>query len=97
MTIEKTVQDKTVELKLVGWLNTQTAPLLEEELRQLPEDAQVLVLDCAQLEYVSSAGLRQIVVAFKRMNGHLRLRAVSEEIAHVLKMTGLQNRLQIEA
>ena len=96
MTIEKKQQDTTVELKLIGWVNTQTAPELEEALRELPEDTTQLVLDCSELEYVSSAGLRQIVAAYKKMNGNLVLRSVSEEIAHVLKMTGLQNRLHME-
>ena len=48
------------------------------------------------LFYISSAGLRQIVNAYKRMNGALTLRHVSDEIRNVLHMTRLEKRLKIE-
>ena len=45
-----------MELKLIGWLDTQSAPVLEAEIRALDEGTESLVLDCAALEYTSSAG-----------------------------------------
>ena len=68
MTIEKTVTGNTVELKIAGWLDTKTAPELETALNALEPGVNTLVLDMAQLEYISSAGLRQVVVAYKKIH-----------------------------
>ncbi len=96
MTIEKTVRGNTVELKLSGWLDTQTTPLLETEVNALDADVTALTLDFADLEYISSAGLRQIVAAYKKMKGALTLRHVSDEIMNVISMTGLDKRMKFE-
>ena len=96
MTIVKNVQGNTVELKLSGWLDTQTTPQLEAEVNALDEDVSALALDFADLEYISSAGLRQIVAAYKKMKGALTLRHVSDEIMNVISMTGLDKRIKIE-
>ena len=96
MTIETNVNGKTAELAVSGWLDTQTAPDLEKALEALDPNVNELVLDLEHLEYISSAGLRQIVAAYKRMNGALTLRNVSDEIRDVLKMTGLDKRLKLE-
>ncbi len=96
MTIEKTLNGNVAELKLAGWLDTQSAPELEAAIGELEGEVTALVIDMAQLEYISSAGLRQVVAAYKRMKGALTLRHVSEEIRNVLRMTGLEKRLTIE-
>ena len=94
MTIEKKITENEAELKLTGWLDTQSAPMLEEALNGLGSDITGLTLDFADLEYVSSAGLRQIVAAYKKMKGALTLKNVSEEIMGVIRMTGLDRRLK---
>ena len=94
MTIEKKITENEAELKLTGWLDTQSTPMLEEALDGLGSDITGLTLDFADLEYVSSAGLRQIVAAYKKMHGALTLKNVSEEIMGVIKMTGLDRRLK---
>ena len=96
MTIEKTVRENAAELKLSGWLDTQTAPELDKEIKSLGEEITALTLDMEKLEYISSAGLRLIVAAYKKMNGALTLRNVSGEIMSVIKMTGLDKRIVIE-
>ena len=96
MTIEKTIREGTAELKLSGWLNTQAAPELDEAINSLEEEEiTALTLDLEELEYISSAGLRLIVAAYKKMNGALTLRNVSGEIMSVIKMTGLDKRIAI--
>lgn len=96
MTIEKNIQGTTAELKLNGWLDTQTAPQFEEEISALGADVTALVLDFSALEYISSAGMRQLVSAYKKMNGALTLRNVSAEVLGVISMTGLDKRIKIE-
>ena len=96
MTIEKTISGNTAELKLSGWLDTKTAPELEAAIYKLGPGIDALVLNMEHLEYISSAGLRQIVAAYKYMKGALTICHASGEIRNVLKMTGLDKRLKIE-
>ncbi len=96
MTIEKTVNGNEATLKIEGWMDTQCAPMLEQALNELRPDVKHLVLDLSGLEYVSSAGIRQIVAAHKQINGELRLRNVSVEVLDVLTMTGIAKKLHIE-
>lgn len=96
MTIEKSVNGTTAELKLAGWLDTQSAPALGEAAEALDSGVTELILDCGKLEYISSAGLRQIVAAYKKMNGNLTLRNVSGEVMSVIRMTGLDKRMRFE-
>ena len=96
MEITKSVDgDKTV-LALEGWLDTKTAPELGAALDELGDDIQGLEFDFAKLEYVSSAGIRQIVAAHKKTGGSLIVRNVSPEVQEVLRLTGVGSRLNIE-
>lgn len=96
MTIEKTMNGTTAELKVSGWLDTQSTPALEAEVQALDSGITALILDCGELEYISSAGLRQIVAMYKKMNGNLTLKNVSGEVMGVIKMTGLDKRMRFE-
>lgn len=96
MTIEKTINGTEAVLKLEGWLDTQTSPQLGSELDALGDGVTALVLDLEKLEYISSAGLRQVVAAHKRMNGELTVINVSSEILDVFKMTGFDKKLNIK-
>lgn len=96
MTIEKLNEGALAEWRLSGWLDTQSAPELEAALRELAPETEGLTMDLAEVEYVSSAGLRQLVAAHKRLSGNLTLRNVSGEIMNVIRMTGLDRRLHIE-
>ena len=84
--------------ELVGRLDTLTSPQLEEALKEVPEDANELVLDLKDLEYVSSAGLRVFLNAQKNMmnRGKMCLKNVNDEIMEVLDMTGFTQILTIE-
>lgn len=96
MEINVTNQGEICEIALSGWLDTVTAPLLGEKLEEIPEGVTELVLEFKDLEYTSSAGVRQIVAAHKKMNGNMKLKNVRPEIMDVLSMTGLDKRLNIE-
>ena len=68
MTIEKKVNNEELTITLGGRLDTVTAPSLEEELKVSLEGIKKLVLDFGALEYISSAGLRVLLMAQKTMN-----------------------------
>lgn len=82
---------------VAGRLDTNTAPELEAALNNI--GAKDIVLDCESLEYVSSAGLRVILAAHKRLAAaeqRLTLRNIRPEVRSVLDMTGFSRILFIE-
>lgn len=97
MNIEKEVHGSTAVLYLEGWMDTANAAVLAQALNELDDGTEQLVLDMSKLEYISSAGIRQIIVIYKQMKGALTLRNVMPDIAKVLQMTGLDKRLHIES
>ena len=98
MTIERNVNGAVVTLKIVGRLDTSTAPALEAAVDSCATDIKELILDCSALEYVSSAGLRVILKAQKQMNvqGSMKLIGVNETIMEVFDITGFADILTIE-
>ena len=98
MTIERNVNGAVITLKIVGRLDTSTAPVLEAAIDSCSADIKELVLDCSELEYVSSAGLRVIIKAQKQMNvqGSMKLIGVNEAIMEVFDITGFADILTIE-
>lgn len=85
-------------IKLEGRLDTLTASQLEEELRTSLDGVQKLQLDMNDLQYLSSAGLRVLLVAQKQMNkqGEMCLTGVSDTIMDVFELTGFIDILTIE-
>ena len=98
MTIEKIANGGTITLKVIGRLDTTTAPQLEETVVAAAAEAKDLILDCAELAYVSSAGLRVILKAQKLMmrKGTMKLTQVNETVMEVLEITGFSDILTIE-
>ena len=98
MTIDiKRNAEKTV-IELVGRLDTTTAPVLDKTINEDVADTQDLVLDLNGLEYISSAGLRVLLSAQKKMqkNGSMKVINVCEAVMDVLEMTGFADILTIE-
>ena len=95
--ISKTEGNK-VTMGIAGWLDTQTSPELEEALSDLDERVTSLVFDFANLEYISSAGLRLVIAAYKKMAGKegFRIVNVSDEVYDVFSLTGFDQKINIE-
>ena len=85
-------------LTLAGRLDTVTAPELENTLSDLLPGIDHLVLDLTDLEYISSAGLRVILKAYKTLasKGGLKLTGVKESVQEVFDITGFSDFLVIE-
>ena len=96
MRIDFTKSGGSVTAAINGRLDTATAPELERFLADNLADADALVIDCAELIYISSAGLRVLLSAHKRLKGALTLKNVSELVMEVLEMTGFTDILVIE-
>ena len=93
MTIEKTLTGETLILKVIGRLDTSTAPQLEAEMDDSLDSAKDLILDFSELEYISSAGLRVILKAQKIMNkqGTMKLTGVNDTVMEVFDITGFSD------
>ncbi len=98
MTIEKTLNEKTLTVKVSGRLDTTTAPDLEAELKSSLDGIEELVLDFSDLEYISSAGLRVLLSSQKTMNsqGTMKVTGVNDVISEIFEVTGFCDILTIE-
>ena len=98
MTIHIEKNNEAVTLKLEGRLDTTTAPALEKVVNELPETTKDLVLDMAGVMYISSAGLRVLLTAQKKMNkvGYMKLTGVCDAVMEVFEITGFADILVIE-
>ncbi|MBO5077528.1 MAG: STAS domain-containing protein [Clostridia bacterium] len=98
LNINKTLENATMTFALEGRLDTVTAPELEQELHDLPENVTELIFDLAKLEYISSAGLRVLLSAQKSMNvrGKMIVRNVNEVVAEIFEVTCFTDILTIE-
>ena len=98
MTIEikKNAADTIIEV--VGRLDTITAPALEKSINENAPSIQNLVLDLKGLEYVSSAGLRVLLAAQKKMKmvGSMKLINVCDDVMEIFEMTGFADIFVIE-
>ena len=98
MTIEIKRNSEETIIELAGRLDTTTAPALDKTINNDVEGTTKLVLDLKSLEYISSAGLRVLLSAQKRMqkSGSMKVTNVCEEVMEVFEMTGFADILTIE-
>ena len=94
--IKRTAEETIIEL--VGRLDTTTAPDLDKTINQDIADVKDLVIDIKGLQYISSAGLRVLLGAQKKMQkiGSMKVTNVCEEIMEVFERTGFSDILTIE-
>ncbi len=98
MTIEIKRNAEQTTIVLVGRLDTTTAPALDKTINNDIEGTKNLVLDFKSLEYISSAGLRVLLGAQKKMQkiGSMKVTNVCEAVMEVFEMTGFADILEIE-
>ena len=94
--IKKSAEETVVEI--VGRLDTTTAPSLEKTINDDILGTTSLTLDLKGLEYISSAGLRVVLAAQKKMQqlGSMKVINVSESVMDVFEITGFADILVIE-
>ena len=92
MTINVERDFELVTLEITGRLDATTAPNLEAVINEISEDTKELVFNMAELEYISSAGIRVLLFAYKKMNqsgGIMRIEKANDIVREVFEMTGL--------
>ena len=98
MTIEIKRNAEETVIEIAGRLDTTTAPTLDKTISNDIEGTKALVLDFKNLEYISSAGLRVLLGAQKKMQkiGSMKVTNVCEAVMEVFEMTGFADILVIE-
>ena len=98
MTIEIKKNPEETVIQIVGRLDTITAPALDKTISEDIGDTKNLVLDVKGMEYISSAGLRVLLGAQKKMQkiGSMKVTGVCPEVMEVFEMTGFADILVIE-
>ena len=98
MNIEIKRNSEETVIELGGRLDTTTAPALDKTINEDLCDVKHLVLDVQGLEYISSAGLRVLLGAQKKLQkiGSMKVTNVRDEVMEVFEMTGFADILVIE-
>ena len=99
MEIKTTIDGTAATFAIAGKLTVQTAPELEAAIDAIPEEVCDLIIDLSEVDYVSSAGLRVLVAAQKKVTaaaGNMRLLSPNDEVFEVFEMTGLSDIFTVE-
>ena len=98
MTIEIKKNVDELVLEITGRVDTITAPTLDKTINENLANVKSLILDLNGLEYISSAGLRVLLGAQKKMSqiGSMKIKNVCELVMEVFEMTGFADILNIE-
>ena len=99
MEIVKERQGDSLTLRLSGRLDTGTSPELQEVVTKELDGVKHLAVDMAELEYITSAGLRVLLNAAKKMDaaeGSMVVKNANEDIREVFKITGFDDILVLE-
>ena len=98
MNVGKIYNDKELTIKVDNQIDTVTAPDFENEINDEMGKFDSLILDFEKLEYISSAGLRVLLGAQKKMQkiGSMKVINVCVGVMEVFEMTGFSDILTIE-
>lgn len=98
MTIEKIVNREELTLKVAGRIDTTNAKEFEEKAISGLEDVKSLILDFAELDYISSAGLRVVLVLIKQMKrqGSMLVTNTNEMVKEIFEVTGFADLVDVK-
>lgn len=96
MELEFINENGRLTVKVIGKLDTMTAPKLEEELSKKIEGINEIVFDFEELKYISSSGIRVLVGTGKKVNNNMIIVKPLDEVMEVFTITGLTRVFKIE-
>ena len=99
MRIEKKSEDNKLTVGVIGKLDTNTAPELEASVNESIDGVKELVFDFSELNYISSAGLRVVLIFHKLMTskaGKLVIYKPNDDVMDIFDMTGFSTFLNIK-
>ena len=99
MNIDKNYNDKELTLTVEGRIDKLTSKELEDEITAELGNFDSLILDFANLEYISSAGLRVLISTQKKLkadNIPMIIKNVTDSVNEIFRMSGFDKILKIE-
>jgi anti-sigma B factor antagonist len=100
MTVNQTQDGNNITLALSGRLDTVTQGELAETLEKIFETGKVnLIFDFSALDYISSAGLRVLLTAQKKVNSlgtAMKITGAKPEVKEIFEMTGFADIMSVE-
>ncbi|MEE1150693.1 MAG: STAS domain-containing protein [Methanobrevibacter sp.] len=99
MNITKSFNEKELTLSVEGRIDTITSQDLSNEINDEMGNFNSLILDFANLEYISSAGLRVLMATQKKLKAEdipFVIKNVNEVINEIFRMSGFDKILKIE-
>ena len=99
MNITKSFNEKELTLSVEGRIDTITSQDLNNEINDEMGNFNSLILDFANLEYISSAGLRVLMATQKKLKAEgipFVIKNVNEVINEIFRMSGFDKILKIE-
>lgn len=89
MNVVSAIEENRVVARVTGLLNVEETPQFNEAMREIDVEHNDLVLDFSGVNYITSAGLRALVVLAKRaLNTKLSIVNVNPEVANIFENTG---------
>ena len=95
MELEFKNENGNLNVKVIGKLDTMTAPKLEEELSKNMDGVETIIFDLEQLKYISSSGIR-VLLTIKKKIGNMKVLKPTDEVMEVFEITGLADLFNIE-
>ena len=99
MDIKKNYNEKELTIEVGDRIDTITAPDFENEITDEMGNFDSLIIDFANLEYISSAGLRVLISTQKKLKGEgipMVIKNVNDTINEIFRMSGFDKILKIE-
>ena len=98
MKIEFTRDGDKLTAAISGRIDTNSAPEAEEQILNQLDGVKKLVLDFKEVDYISSAGLRILLLLHKQMLAEegLTIININETVREVLEITGFLDILNVE-
>ena len=94
-------ENKTIKVRFIGRLDTPGAQEITPQMNALAEEAdQTIILDCTDLSYISSSGLRIFLTVRKAAadrGGRIIIQNICNDIRSVFMMTGFLNLFEIQS
>ena len=99
MEVKFNKQDSSLTVAISGNIDTVTAPELDTKLQENLSGIKDLILDFAAVDYISSAGLRVILMANQQLedaDGTMTIKNANDEVRDVFEMTGFDSLLNLD-
>lgn len=91
MQVKTALNGDTLTVKLIGELDTPATVEIQPEIDKVLEHCgKKVVIDCTELSYIASSGLRQLITIHKKCNaagGHLKLTNVNPDTMEIFLVT----------